>query len=168
MRIGINASFARKSNTGIGQVTINFLKELAKHKNENEYILYLEEDINFALPENFQKRIFLPLWKRDDLVRKIRWEKTILPRKAKKDKCDFFISLYQCPAVIQSAKHIMVVHDLIPKIFPEYLDNSRKKYYQALIDSRRSSLPRPAHCRKSEATPCFTPIRISPKTSRWL
>ena len=28
MRIGINASFARKHNTGIGQVTVNFLKKI--------------------------------------------------------------------------------------------------------------------------------------------
>ena len=135
MIIGINASFARKSDTGIGQVTINFLRELAKHKSKNKYILYLEKDIDFKLPKNFQKRIFLPLWKRDDLIRKIRWERHLLPKKVKQDKCDIFISLYQCPTVIRGAKHIMVVHDLIPKLFPEYLSNARKEFYQLLTQS---------------------------------
>ena len=44
MKIGINASFARKMNTGIGQVTINFLKELSKSKRD-KFVLYLEEDL---------------------------------------------------------------------------------------------------------------------------
>jgi len=69
MKIGINASFSRKQNTGIGQVTLNFLKELLefsrqgeKIKSDTRFILYLEEDLpeEFVLPENFEKRTFLP------------------------------------------------------------------------------------------------------------
>ena len=53
MKIGINASFLRKPQTGIGQVSINFLRTLAKQSalggsalgRENlEFILYLEEE----------------------------------------------------------------------------------------------------------------------------
>ncbi len=139
MRIGINASFARKPNTGIGQVTINFLRKLIENHESrianHEFILYLEEDIDLKLPENFQKRIFLPFWKRDDLIRKIWWEKRLLPKKAKKDKCDVFLSLYQSPTILRkSIKHIMLVHDIIPKLFPEYINNSRKANYQRLIE----------------------------------
>ncbi len=150
MRIGINASFARKSNTGIGQVTISFLKKLAvrqgtrdlsadalhnnletSKKRGNEFFIYLEEDIGLKLLRNFQKRVFLPLWKRDDLMRKIWWEKYMLPKKVKEDKCDIFISLYQSTTILRNieVKHIMVVHDIIPELFPEYLNNSRKKLY---------------------------------------
>lgn len=141
MRIGINASFLRKQNTGIGQVTVNFLKKLAelkakseKRKTRDEFILYLEEDADLDLPNNCQKRVFLPLWKRDDLIRKVWWEKYLLPKKVEKDKCDIFISLYQCPTIIKKIKHVMVVHDIIPKLFPEYLDNSRKKKYWNLTE----------------------------------
>ena len=172
--IGINASFARKPNTGIGQVTINFLRKLINLKSqisnlkdkEIKFILYLEEDLpnGFKLPKNFQKRIFLPLWKRDDLVRKIWWEGHMLPRMVKKDGCNIFVSLYQCPTVIASGAkqsranidnlnstglprrsedgaprndkcvHIMLVHDIVPKLFPKYLNNFRKKYYQKLTE----------------------------------
>jgi glycosyltransferase involved in cell wall biosynthesis len=77
----------------------------------------------------------LPLWKRDDLIRKIWWEKNLLPRKVKKDKCDIFLSLYQSATVFENEiRHIMLVHDIIPKLFPEYLNNSRKKIYQKLIE----------------------------------
>lgn len=143
MKIGINASFLRKIDTGIGQVTHGFVRELVKsHSKKNEYFLYLEKDIDSKLPKNFEKRVFLPLlWRRDDLVRKIWWEKFLLPRRAKKDGCDAFVSLYQCPTFFSKKsprrrstgeadiRHKMLVHDLIPKVFPEYLDNWRKKFY---------------------------------------
>jgi len=146
MRIGINASFLRKQNTGIGQATANFIKKLAEFRISNfefrnkevEFILYLEEKLpkNIKLPKNFKKCVFLPLYKRDDLIRKIWWEKILLPKKLKEDNCDILLSLYQS-TTIQSrkeGKHIMIVHDIIPKLFPQYLSNSRKKIYQSLVE----------------------------------
>lgn len=144
MKIGINASFLRKPQTGIGQVTSNFLKTLAKISGSarpgeaREFILYLEEDLpkDFSLSGNFSTSVFLPTWKRDDLIRKIWWEKYLLPKKAKEDGCEVFLSLYQCPTVLgKKIKHLMVVHDLIPKLFPEYLNNFRKKIYQKLTEN---------------------------------
>lgn len=139
MKIGINASFLRKPQTGLGQVTLNFLKTLAKTGNNNhEFILYLEEDLpkDFEFLKKFETRVFLPPWRRDDLIRKIWWEKCLLPKKVRQDGCEVFLSLYQCPTVLdKKIKHIIVVHDLIPKLFPEYLNNFRKKIYQKLTES---------------------------------
>ncbi len=141
MVIGINASFLRKQNTGIGQVTINFLRKLMELSNLKsqipnlEVVLYLEEDMELKLPDNFSKKVFLPFYKRDDLIRKIWWEKYSLPRQAKKDGCDVFISLYQCPTIFGvNIKHLVIVHDIIPKLFPNYLNNSRKKLYWKLTE----------------------------------
>lgn len=137
MRIGINASFARKASTGIGQVTVNFLKKLSQQKTDDEFVLYLEEELpkDIKLPKNFTKRIFLPFWKRDDLIRKILWEKYSLPKKIKGDGCDVFLSLYQCPTITPlDVEHIMVVHDIVPKLFPEYLNNYRKRKYWSLTE----------------------------------
>jgi len=140
-RIGINASFLRKPATGIGQVTLHFLNELMwqeggdMKKHDFEFYLYLEEDTDILFPKNFHKRVFQPLWKRDDLVRKILWEKVLLPKMAQRDKCDVFLSLYQSPTIMPfHMRHIMLVHDIIPKLFPEYLDNRRKKYYYGKIE----------------------------------
>jgi glycosyltransferase involved in cell wall biosynthesis len=156
MKIGINASFIRKPNTGMGQVTLNFLKKLSNFQfpifpattgprqgggnfQNLEFVLYLEEDLpeEIKLPANFIKRIFLPFWKRDDLIRKIVWEKFMLPQKVREDKCDIFFSLYQSPTIFKNGKnnpvHIMLVHDLIWEIFPEYVNNSRKKLYWNLV-----------------------------------
>jgi glycosyltransferase involved in cell wall biosynthesis len=152
MRIGINASFLRKQGTGIGQVTTNFLRKLVEfpisnlqfpNSKEVEFILYLEQDAEIELPETtvlsvvkFQKKVFLPKWyKRDDLIRKIWWEKCSLPKQAKKDGCDVFLSLYQSPTVMPKAiAHIMVAHDIIPRLFPQYLNNFRKRFYQWLTE----------------------------------
>lgn len=150
MLIGINASFLRKIDSGTGQVTINFLRQLVKderakeEKDRNEFILYLEEDFAWSeigLSEKaeegfFQKRIFLPIYKRDDLIRKVWWEKFLLPKEAEKDGCQVFFSLYQSATIFQSKKiqHLMLVHDVIWKIFPQYLNNWRKFVYYFLVE----------------------------------
>ena len=144
MKIAINASFLRKQNTGIGQVSINFLKKLIEISNpksrtsnneEVEFILYLEEDIDLELPKNFQKKVFLPSYQRDDLIRKIWWEKFLLPKKIQDDGCEILLSLYQSATIApKNVTHIMIVHDIIPKLFPEYLSNLRKYIYQWLTE----------------------------------
>lgn len=143
-KIGIDASFLRKQNTGIGQVSVNFIKKLIELENKKlkfhkvelvEFFLYLEEDIDLKMPANFHKRIFLPPYKRDDLIRKIWWEKFSLPKKIRRDECDVFLSLYQSTTVLpKTIKHLMVVHDIIPKLFSHYLNNWRKVVYQKLVE----------------------------------
>lgn len=153
MNIGINASFLRKPGTGIGQVTVNFLRGLAESTVGSQrltgyqFFLYCEEmpALDFELPVNFHIRVLLPLWKRDDLLRKILWETWLLPKRAREDGCDLFWSLYQSPTTFQGTgnggtstigriKHVMLVHDLIPKIFPEYVGNFRKRLYWILTE----------------------------------
>lgn len=136
MRVGINASFVRKPDTGIGQVTLNFLRKVSESSHV-EFILYLEEDLpnGINVPKHFQTRVMLPFWKRDDLVRKWRWERCLVPKQAKRDGCDVFISLYQSATVMpKSIRHIMLVHDIIPKLFPQYLNNWRKRYYWKSVE----------------------------------
>lgn len=150
MIIGINASFLRKIDSGIGQVTFNFLRQLVlnerkkSEKEKNRIILYLEEDfdlkkigLNSEKEKSFwQKKVFLPFYKRDDLIRKIWWEKWLLPRKAQEDGCQIFFSLYQSASVFnkKEIKHLMLVHDVIWRVFPEYINNFRKKIYYYFIE----------------------------------
>jgi glycosyltransferase involved in cell wall biosynthesis len=137
MKIGINGSFARKPDTGMGQVTVNFLKSLAEMADEkDEFYIYLEEDLpkGFGLPKNFKKRVLKTFYKRDDLFRKFCWEKYFLPLMVKEDNCEVFFSLYQSPTILKNISHIMLVHDTITKIFPWYLNNFRKKIYYGKVD----------------------------------
>lgn len=142
MKIGINASFLRKPYSGIGQVTTHFINELIYQIKENKkyknysFILYLEEDIDLDLPKNIKKKVFLPFHKRDDLFRKLIWEKFSLPYQVHKDRCAILFSLYQSATIIKylNLKHIVLVHDIIPRLFPEYLNNLRKKIYQSQME----------------------------------
>ena len=145
MKIGIDASFLRKPGTGIGQVTFNFLEKLKEHEGmrNTKYILYTEEPLGFILPENFEVRSFLPhWWRRDDVVRKLLWEKQVA-KEASKDGCDFFLSLYQSATFFRGRKalrHLMVVHDIIPKLFPEYLKKvSQKIHWRAIENGIRNA-----------------------------
>ncbi|MEN8252103.1 MAG: glycosyltransferase family 1 protein [Patescibacteria group bacterium] len=143
MNIGINASFLRKPYTGIGQVTTHVLFELARVASENKsmknhkFFVYCEEECEIDLPKNFHKRSFLPkIYKRDDLLRKFLWERHCLPSEAHKDGCDVLLSMYQSATVVNytDMKHVMVVHDVIPHVFPEYIDNFRKKMYWGAVE----------------------------------
>ncbi len=148
MKIGINVSFLRKRGSGIGEVTYHFVRTLLEDMQRGKYgdiqiVFYAEEESIRAmvqsLPSSVRERCtvraFLPpLYTRDDLVRKILWERVLLPRRVRADGCDVFLSLYQCPTIIQGVHHVMVVHDLVPHIFPQYLNNVRKRFYQYLTE----------------------------------
>lgn len=139
MRVGIDASFLRKQSTGIGQVTVNFLKKLIELESGKskifkagkvDFFLYLEEDVDLKLPKNFHKVVFLPPYKRDDIFRAIWWQKYELPKKAVKDGCEVFLSMYQCATIMpKEIRHLMIVHDVLLEFFPQYFDNWRKKYF---------------------------------------
>lgn len=149
MKIGINASFLRKSETGIGQVTLHSIKELLRlHGNspmfsDHEFVLYTQEPLpdSLRLAGNFTAQSFLPPYTRDDLARQYWWEKFTLPSRVSQDKCHAFISLYQCPTVLpKSVRHTMVAHDIIPHLFPEYLNNSRKRFvWKQIVRGLRSA-----------------------------
>lgn len=101
-----------------------------------EFILYTEEPIDLKLPDNFRVRSFLPFWKRDDLLRKFLWEKQLV-REAAKDHCDVFLSLYQAATIFHASsvkQHVMVVHDLIPRLFPEYRGTLRRRLYWRAVE----------------------------------
>ncbi len=133
MRIGINASFLRKPGTGIGQVTTYLLEHLSAHAGGSDtFVVYTEEPTSLSLSKNFEEKSFLPFWKRDDLLRKWLWEQK-LAHEAQEDDCDVLLSLYQSTTV-STLPHVMIIHDLIPRLFPEYQGNVRQKWYWKQVE----------------------------------
>jgi glycosyltransferase involved in cell wall biosynthesis len=136
MRIGINASFLRKPGTGIGQVTWHFLqtlKDLPEAK-EHQFFLYTDTAYEGApWSENFQVRTLTSWWKRDDELRKYVFETKSLPQALTDDMCDVLLSLYQSATIATDVQHLVVVHDIIPEIFPAYRRTFRKKFFWAEI-----------------------------------
>ncbi len=139
MRIGINGAFLRRPGVGVGQVSEHVLRHLPKREG-TDYIVYTEEAFQghsaWLGRADIRVKPMLPRWRRDDLIRKVWWEKVLLPRAVKRDGCEAFVSLYQSATILPpSIRHTMIVHDIIPKLFPEYLNNARKRLVWAWTEA---------------------------------
>lgn len=119
-------------------MTLHTLRALITRERQetsrHTYTLFVEErssaeELLGVLPACMQINCTMPPYTRDDLVRKIWWERYTLPRVARAAGCDRFLSLYQCPTVTRGMHHAMLVHDMIPSVLPGYLSNLRKRFY---------------------------------------
>lgn len=154
MKIGINANYFQKPSTGIGVVTLEWMRSLAlmPHQADHEWIWYYEGDVPVGeWPKNWHFRRVETFWHRDDLLHRYLWERFSLPRAVKEDGCEVFFSLYQAATVLPGAvRHTMFVHDLIPLKFPEYLPNFRQRFfYERILTAIRQA---PIVIAPSEAT----------------
>ncbi|MBD3244913.1 MAG: glycosyltransferase [Candidatus Moranbacteria bacterium] len=136
MRIGINASFLRKLNTGIGQYSKNVIERmvnLKEHKDKKFYLYFEEEGGSNFIEESdnvIKKILKVPFYKRDDLVKKTTWEKIVLPREVKKDEIDVFFTPFNSASYFHSIRHVVTLHDVVWKVFEDqYANNFRKKLY---------------------------------------
>lgn len=157
MKIGINVSFLAKPMTGIGQVTKEFLKALSQepHFAEHQWYFYTDgalapTDKPLFHPTNCTWREVKTWWSRQDVPHQYLFEKFSLPREVEEDELDVFLSLYQSATIfLQSAirnpqskpiRHIMLVHDIIPKLFPEYQQKWTSGFhYQAVLKAIEQS-----------------------------
>ncbi len=109
--IGINGLFLRKPGSGIGQVTRFFLESLQTLDLQGTpYTLYIDDpEYTFPVGENGKVVYLKPLWKRDDLIRKLLWEHIQLPKEALKDGVTHFLSLYQEPTEFPPSTELIAV-----------------------------------------------------------
>jgi len=131
LRIGINALFLRKFETGIGRVTKSLIDELVKLDRENTYILYTDQRVGFHLPANFRVKILASsFYRREDLVKQTFWERISIAREAEKDTLDVFFSPYNSATRLKTIPHLMLLHDVIWKVLAStYLYNFRRRIY---------------------------------------
>ncbi len=139
MRIGVNANFFQKPSTGIGVVTSEFMRALAltAEGRSHEWTWYYEGDVPAGeWPVNWRFKRVTTWWSRDDVPHRYLWERFAVPRAVIRDHCDVFFSLYQSATRLpDTIQHVMLVHDLIPRHFPEYLGNWRQRFYYHSIES---------------------------------
>ncbi|MBD3238608.1 MAG: glycosyltransferase [Candidatus Moranbacteria bacterium] len=136
MKIGINASFLRKKETGMGQYSLYLLRAILTDQNnlKHKFYLYFEEESGYDLIENtdnlVKKILKVPFYKRDDLVKKATWEQLVLPREVKKQGIDVFFTPFNSITKLKNIRHVMTLHDVIWKIYKkQYVNNTRKKIY---------------------------------------
>ncbi|MEP7162687.1 MAG: glycosyltransferase family 1 protein [Candidatus Moraniibacteriota bacterium] len=147
MHIGINAKFLAKKSTGIGQVTDGFLRAFAKlpEIQGHEVTLYVavreKASIHFNLPPGWKLLPVSSPYPREDVIGDYLWEAWALSHRVKRDAPDVFFSLYQAATILPSRiRHVMLVHDLVPLRFPEYLAKwSRKWHYRGVVKGIRGA-----------------------------
>ncbi|MFH1182955.1 MAG: glycosyltransferase family 1 protein [Candidatus Moraniibacteriota bacterium] len=131
LKIGVNALFLRKVDTGIGRVTKSLLAELARSDKENSYFLYTDRRVDFHFPANFRIKISgSSFYRREDLVKQTFWERITLAREAEKDQLDVFFSPYNSATRFKNIPNLVLLHDVIWKVLSgTYLYNFRRKIY---------------------------------------
>lgn len=131
IKIGINALFLRKLDTGIGRSTKNLIEELEKLDRENLYYLYTDHKLPIKLSANFRTKIVSSsFYRREDLIKQTFWEKISLVKEAEKDQLDIFFSPYNSASRFKTIPNIVLLHDVIWKVLAStYLYNFRRKIY---------------------------------------
>ncbi len=131
LKIGINALFLRKSDTGIGRVTQSLIEEIAKLDKENTYFLYVDNRLSVKFPANFKVKIISSgFYRREDLIKQTFWERIAIAREAEKDQLNVFFSPYNAATRFKSTPHLILLHDVVWKVFEAtYLYNFRRRIY---------------------------------------
>lgn len=137
MKLIINGYFLSKPKTGIGQYLSQIL--LNQHWDLEIVILipeYLKTETQ-NLPKSIQRNIQYVsiLYKRNDLLAQIIWERYILPKEVKSLKADVVWSPQPTLSDVGDIKHIMTVHDVIYWRLPEYIPNWKMKLYVKGLES---------------------------------
>jgi glycosyltransferase involved in cell wall biosynthesis len=131
MRIGIDAFFLNHPLNGVGQVTTHaidvLIRDAAALGEDCEFFLYLARDCGRAFPAHVHQRV-LPLRGARFQLAKKWWEARQLPAAVRRDGCEVLISLYQSAAVMPADfPHVMLVHDIIFALFPQFSDTLGKR-----------------------------------------
>ena len=133
--IAINLLFIRPGEVGGSEVfVVNLINNLLKIDKENRYLLIVSRNNKNVF--NFDsKNIEYLIFNFDNSLRlkRLFFEQIILPQKLKKKKIDLLVAsgntgLVRCPC-----KQILIVHDLIYFVYPEYYSLIKKIYLQNLV-----------------------------------
>jgi len=126
MNIGIDSRAAVwYRGTGIGTYTYQLIKNISLLDKENKYLLFLEENLDFELDENFKIR------KIEKYDKETFWEEVDIPNIL----TDTGIEIYHVPQngiglpYEKNCKFIITLHDVIPYKMPETVGPQYLKIY---------------------------------------
>lgn len=134
MRIGINGYYLSTQFAGIGQYTVNLLRNLAELDKENKYYIFSPVEVDWDFPENFKLKVIspLPFFPRTFINRFI-WEEYQLSAAINKYKIQVFHGLYQSlPRGVEKIGNIVTIHDAIPWRFPFERKQASYRWYSDL------------------------------------
>ncbi|HPJ81012.1 MAG TPA: glycosyltransferase family 1 protein [Saccharofermentans sp.] len=140
MRVAIDLTATPKNKTGIGRYMLGLLKGLQESDNENEYILFAQDDDldGFGVyKDNFK---FVPVNHR--ILRKqwirVLWEQIVLPFRIRKQAIDvlhcpnftmpYFLRLFSHKTAV-----VGTLHDMTYFFLPEYHVGWKREMFKAYI-----------------------------------
>jgi glycosyltransferase involved in cell wall biosynthesis len=134
MRIGINALFLERPETGSGQYTRNLLQALAKAEPTNKYLLISPGPApsvsEFQLPiSNLQ----LPTSNLRKNLTKLWFEQVAFPLACRRLGVDLAHVPYFASPLFSAVPTVVTVHDLIPLILPAYRGSPLVRLYTRLV-----------------------------------
>lgn len=142
MKIGVNAAPLLRPHTGIGQYTLNLLKELTVLDKENQYILAVPSEVAVDggvavdFPENVTVEVLPERGFGGAGVRKTWWEQVIVPEFFIDREVDVAFFPYPCNPWSKSwykrgIRTIVTVHDCIPWVDRDYRRGILSAMYHA-------------------------------------
>ena len=138
MKIGINGRFLLKPFTGIGQHTINLIKELANIDVKNDYVIFVPHEISLETYKTFPKNVDIRLLKEKKLpsagAKKTWWEQVQLPEILKKENFEIAYFPYPCNPWTKDfygkgMRVVVTVHDCLPWKYKHYNGGIFSKTY---------------------------------------
>jgi glycosyltransferase involved in cell wall biosynthesis len=122
MNIGIDIRELEKDTmTGIGRYLINFLQWVIPAHPESCFFLYGNQKTCFNYPAANVNLRLIPerctIW----------WDQLILPYQIKQDRLDVFLSPYIKAPLLTSVPVVIIIHDLLCLVLPEYKKNKLRE-----------------------------------------
>ena len=140
MRIGVNALFLQRPQTGMGQHLFHLLKGLDENDKQNTYILLSPRFRHTSvgrfpqLSERFQNiEVVSALRRFGERFEALWWEQVGMVRACHKAGVDLLHCPYFTAPYFLPARTVVTVHDVIPLVMPEYRARAQSRMYTSLV-----------------------------------
>ncbi len=135
MKIAINLLFLRPGKVGGSEVfTRNLISNLIELDDKNDYLLLVPKNTKNTFSFKGKSVDYLELnIDNSGIVKRVLFEQLIIPSKIKREKIDLVINPGNTGILFSSCKQIIVIHDLIFFVYPEYFSFFKRNYLRFLV-----------------------------------
>jgi len=140
MRIGVNALFLQRPQTGMGQHLFHLLKGMDEYDEQNTYVLLSPRFKNSSvgrfpqLSDRFQnKEVASALRRFGENFESLWWEQVEMVRACHREKIELLHCPYFAAPLFLPARTVVTVHDVITLVMPEYRMRRESRMYSSLV-----------------------------------
>lgn len=162
MRIGISATWlsneASARNSGLSRYAANLIDQMSLLAPEHQFIVFAPETyqppISWGLRDNIETHRITP----SSLPKRVAWEHFAIHRLRKKHDLDIWFSAAQVLPIAPPIPTVVMIHDVIPLLFPEHHLKRTVLYYRWAIKhaAKKADLVLTnSECTKADAVKMF-------------